>query len=118
MSTTCTAAWTIVFDFTCRSRSTRSSGTLATPTFGSFVATRAWLSATTDPAPRCLEGDTLYQHATARGLPHALIELRQDLVGSAEGARDWARRTGDGLAELIADPTIRRIEHHGSRAGA
>jgi predicted N-formylglutamate amidohydrolase len=71
-----------------------------------------------EPYDGCLEGDTLYQHATARGLPHALIELRQDLVGSAQGARDWARMTGDGLAELVADPMIRRIEHHGSRAGA
>ncbi len=51
-----------------------------------------------EPYDGCLEGDTLYQHATMRGLPHALIELRQDLVGSEAGASagppGWATRYG------------------------
>ena len=39
MSTTCTEAWMIVFVFDMTaSLSTRSSGTLATPMFGSLVA--------------------------------------------------------------------------------
>jgi predicted N-formylglutamate amidohydrolase len=70
-----------------------------------------------EPYDGCLEGDTLYHHATSRGLPHALIELRQDLVGTPAGVKAWAGRTGDGLGRLLADPAIRRVEHHGSRAG-
>jgi predicted N-formylglutamate amidohydrolase len=70
-----------------------------------------------EPYDGCLEGDTLYQHATMRGLPHALIELRQDLIGSPAGAGDWAERTGEALAPLIASLDLRRIEHWGSRAG-
>jgi predicted N-formylglutamate amidohydrolase len=69
-----------------------------------------------EPYDGCLEGDTLYQHATMRGLPHALIELRQDLVGDAAGVAEWANRVGDGLAPLLADASLRRVQHYGSRA--
>jgi predicted N-formylglutamate amidohydrolase len=70
-----------------------------------------------EPYDGCLEGDTLYQHATARGLPHALVELRQDLVATSEGAADWAERLALSLAPLVADKDLRRVEHWGSRAG-
>ena len=29
-----------------------------------------------------LEGDTMSRHGTGRGLPHVLIEVRQDLIAS------------------------------------
>ena len=69
-----------------------------------------------EPYDGALEGDTLYRHATMRGLPHALIELRQDLVGDKLGASEWAGRVQDALALCLADPTVRRIQHFGSRA--
>jgi predicted N-formylglutamate amidohydrolase len=69
-----------------------------------------------EPYDGALEGDTLYQHATIRGLPHALIELRQDLVGDRLGAREWAERVQDALAPCLDDPAVRRIQHFGSRA--
>jgi len=37
-------------------------------------------------------GYTLPTHAEARGLPHATIEIRQDLIGAAAGIERWARR--------------------------
>ena len=69
-----------------------------------------------EPYDGCLEGDTLYRHGTLRGIPHGLIEIRQDLIATEEGARAWARRIGDGLETVLADPAIRRIHHYGSRA--
>ena len=39
-----------------------------------------------------LEGDTMSRHGTGRGLPHVLIELRQDLIGAADDQRLWAAR--------------------------
>lgn len=39
-----------------------------------------------------LPGDTIDRHATARGLPNALIEIRQDLIGGPEGQEEWAQR--------------------------
>ncbi len=37
-----------------------------------------------------LENDTLYRHGTMNGLPHVLIEVRQDLIGDEEGVKRWA----------------------------
>jgi predicted N-formylglutamate amidohydrolase len=45
-----------------------------------------------EPYSGALEGDTLYQHGTLRGLPHALIEIRQDLIASDEAAQAFAMR--------------------------
>ncbi len=52
-----------------------------------------------EPYPGALEGDTLYLHGTMRGLPHALIEMRQDLVADAAAARAFALK----LAPLLED---------------
>jgi predicted N-formylglutamate amidohydrolase len=35
---------------------------------------------------------TMNRHAEARGIPYLAIEVRQDLIDDAEGARDWAER--------------------------
>jgi predicted N-formylglutamate amidohydrolase len=43
-----------------------------------------------EPYSGRLEGDTLWRHGTMRGLPHALIEMRQDLVGDDEQAQAFA----------------------------
>lgn len=47
-------------------------------------------------------GYTVRHHAVARGLPHVAIELRQDLVESAEGAAAWAERLAAALAPILA----------------
>lgn len=39
-----------------------------------------------------LEGDCMDQHGTRRGLPHVLIEVRQDLIADAAGVEAWADR--------------------------
>ncbi|RVU15769.1 N-formylglutamate amidohydrolase [Methylobacterium oryzihabitans] len=51
-----------------------------------------------------LPGDTIDRHAIARGLPNALVEIRQDLIGDEAGAEDWAARFAGLLAPLIAPP--------------
>lgn len=45
-----------------------------------------------EPYSGALEGDTLYRHGTMRGLPHALIEIRQDLIGDETTAQAFAMR--------------------------
>ncbi len=69
-----------------------------------------------EPYDGSLKGDTLYRHGTARGLPHALIEVRQDLIGTGEGVADWTGRIAAALRPLLADAGVRRIAHFGSRA--
>jgi len=66
-----------------------------------------------------LKGDTLYRHATMRGLAHALIELRQDLILSEEGQAEWAAHLARVVTDVLSSaPDLNRIEHHGSMTGA
>jgi len=53
-----------------------------------------------------LKGDCLYRHGTKRGLAHALIELRQDLIGEVSGQRAWADRLARVLSDLLDRPTL------------
>jgi predicted N-formylglutamate amidohydrolase len=56
-----------------------------------------------EPYSGRLEGDTLWRHGTCRGLPHVLIEMRQDLVGTDEQAQDFALRLKPILDDAVAD---------------
>ncbi|MEM7058070.1 MAG: N-formylglutamate amidohydrolase [Pseudomonadota bacterium] len=52
-----------------------------------------------EPYLGSLPGDTMWTHGTSRGLPHALIEIRNDLIADEFGASAWADR----LAQLIPE---------------
>ncbi len=49
-----------------------------------------------------LEGDCMARHALANGLPHVLIEIRQDLIADDDGAEAWATRLCPLLQRAIA----------------
>ena len=51
-----------------------------------------------EPYSGALENDTLNRHGTKNGLPHVLIEIRQDLIGNDNAAIAFAAR----LAPLLA----------------
>ncbi len=53
---------------------------------------------------RSVEDYSLHVHGDRRGLPHVLIELRQDLIDTAAGAERWARLLAEVLRPLLADP--------------
>src|SRR4029079_6745871 len=63
-----------------------------------------------------LRGDTLYRHGTARGLAHALVEVRQDLILGPETQAEWARRLAQVLRKVLSDTgsALQAIELHGS----
>ncbi len=52
-------------------------------------------------------GYTMRAHAEAPGLPHVLLEIRQDLIDTHRGAEQWADVLADALAPLLADPDLR-----------
>jgi predicted N-formylglutamate amidohydrolase len=56
-----------------------------------------------------LEGDTIDRHAVRRGLPNALIEVRQDLIATRAEAGRWAERLAGALAPLLADLSSRNV---------
>lgn len=43
-----------------------------------------------EPYSGALQGDTLHRHGTLRGLPHVLIEMRQDLIADPASAQAFA----------------------------
>jgi predicted N-formylglutamate amidohydrolase len=51
---------------------------------------------------------TIDYHAEPAGLPHVGIEVRQDLVKDAEGARKWAGILAEALGEILSDPGLYR----------
>jgi predicted N-formylglutamate amidohydrolase len=62
-----------------------------------------------------LKGDTLYRHGTGRGLAHALIEVRQDLILGPEGQAEWAMRLAQVLRKVMRlGGPLHAIELHGS----
>jgi predicted N-formylglutamate amidohydrolase len=57
-----------------------------------------------------LENDCLYRHGTMNGLPHALIEIRQDLIADDDAARAFALRLAPIIETALAEmgaPQIR-----------
>jgi predicted N-formylglutamate amidohydrolase len=55
---------------------------------------------------------TIDFHAESLGLPHVGIEVRQDLIGKTEQARQWAQVLANSLADVLADPeTFRTLAH-------
>lgn len=59
-----------------------------------------------EPYSGSLAGDTLNTHATARGLPHLLIEIRQDLVQSKSGVDEWTDRLAQVLEPIMKNSQI------------
>ena len=57
-----------------------------------------------------LKGDTLYCHGTMRGLAHALVEVRQDLILGPEGQKQWAMRLARVLGKVLSEPAARCMQ--------
>jgi len=55
-----------------------------------------------EPYSGALENDCLYRHGTMNGLPHVLIEMRQDLVATPDAARAFALRLKPAIDRTLA----------------
>lgn len=62
-----------------------------------------------------MQGDCMWQHGVVRGLSHAIIELRQDLIRDERGQAAWGERLARILSYLIAredlQVDLRKIQH-------
>jgi predicted N-formylglutamate amidohydrolase len=65
---------------------------LSAPMLDYFHADGGLIVGDNEPYRGSLEGDCLWQHATSRDLPNALIEIRQDLIRDEQGQQQWAER--------------------------
>jgi len=90
---------------------------LAGPLVSALAADEALVVGDNEPYSGTLKNDTLYRHATSRGLAVALIELRQDLIADHAGVEAWSARLADILANMEDKDEIHKIRHYGSRSG-
>lgn len=71
-----------------------------------------------EPYTGRLRGDTMWQHGTMRGLAHAIIEIRQDLIADEAGEARWAERLEPMLRRMMSCPAtlpeLTTIRHYGS----
>ncbi|MEM1162974.1 MAG: N-formylglutamate amidohydrolase [Pseudomonadota bacterium] len=49
-----------------------------------------------------LGGDSMWTHATSRGIPHVLIEIRNDLIETPDGQAAWADRLAPMFRTVLA----------------
>jgi predicted N-formylglutamate amidohydrolase len=77
-------------------------GRLAKPLL-SRLAAAGFCVGDNEPYSGELENDCLYRHGTMNGLPHVLIEIRQDLIGTDDAARAFAQRLKPILASALDD---------------
>ena len=70
-----------------------------------------------EPYDGALRGDTMFRHCMETGLAHALIEVRQDLIGDEAGVAEWDARLGPILENLNTRPELHEIRRYPSRTG-
>jgi predicted N-formylglutamate amidohydrolase len=90
---------------------------LAKPLLERFYAEGDLIVGDNEPYAGQLEGDCMWQHATQRGLAHALIEVRQDLIREAAGQAAWAERLRRIVETMLRDTLDRKPIDAGAHAG-
>ncbi len=63
---------------------------IANPLIGGLSATLQSPVGDNEPYAGFFPGDALSQHAHGPGRPNVILEIRQDLIGDADGQRRWA----------------------------
>ena len=90
---------------------------IALPLVEALAADPALTVGDNEPYSGALLNDALYRHGTRRGIAHALIEIRQDLIGDDHGAAEWAGRLASILSDLNRLEGVHEIRHFGSKTG-
>jgi predicted N-formylglutamate amidohydrolase len=76
-------------------------GRLAKPLMARLAREGDIIVGDNEPYSGALENDCLYRHGTMNGLPHVLIEVRQDLIADPPGILRWAARLEQALRDAI-----------------
>ena len=69
-----------------------------------------------EPYEGALKNDCMYRHCTQKGRAHALLEIRQDLIGDKTGVASWVDRLTPILETLTAQPDLHQTRLYGSQA--
>lgn len=76
-------------------------GRLALPLLAALRAEPDIVTGENEPYAGALPGDSMTRHGLDRGLPHAIVEVRQDLLDSEADISAWVRRFSRILTGLI-----------------
>ena len=79
---------------------------LAVPLLEAFHNERDLIVGENQPYPGSYEGDSCWQHGVKRGLPWAIIEIRQDLIRDEAGQDRWAARIARIVESLDRRPDL------------
>lgn len=80
---------------------------LAEPFLEALCAENDLIVGANEPYIGQLVGDTLWRHGTQRGLAHAIIEIRQDLIRDERGQAAWAERLARITREVLPKIDLR-----------
>ena len=56
-----------------------------------------------EPYSGQLHGDCMWTHGSERGLPHVLIEIRNDLIEGLDDQAGWAARLAPMIRDAVAE---------------
>lgn len=76
-------------------------GRFARPLLEALRAEPDIVTGENEPYAGALKGDSMTRHGFGRGLPHAIIEVRQDLLDNAADISAWAMRFSRILTGLV-----------------
>lgn len=85
---------------------------MAVPLLKSLARRRDLCIGDNEPYSGRLIAYTIDRHASAAGLPHVSIEIRQDLIADDAGAELWAGILAEALTPILAQPGLHRVEHY------
>ena len=88
---------------------------LALPLIDALRAEAGMQVGDNEPYEGALKNDTMYVHATSRGLAHALLEVRNDLIAAPAGIMEWATRL-EQMTSLLQEARLNTVERFGSNA--
>lgn len=74
---------------------------LAVPLIEALRAQEGMIVGDNEPYRGELPGDTMHRHGTVRGIAHALLEVRQDLIEDDAGVARWAAILAPILQDLV-----------------
>ncbi len=81
------------------------------------IAAKGYVVGDNEPYDGALRGDCMYRHCMSQGIAHALIEIRQDLIGDAAGVEEWADVLAPILETLNGDEALHERKRFASRTG-
>ena len=79
---------------------------MSDPLIAGLRSERSLVVGDNEPYSGGLPGDTMDRHGTRRGLAHALLEIRQDLIAHQSGIDEWTDRLADILPDIVALPAL------------